>query len=392
MMKACGIIVEYNPFHKGHAYHVQKARELSGAEVVVAVMSGNFLQRGEPAILDKWTRAKQALDNGVDLVVELPVAWAVQSADYFARGGIKLLQALNCHSLCFGTDSPKAIDYAAFGQFAVENEALIAAKYKELADKQLNYPQQMTRVFQELYPELHLDFDSPNHVLGLSYAKENAKYKQPMKLIQLKREVAHYNEETIHQQFASATAVRAGALKGAWQELAPVVPEETYTDLRKGSLVSWENYWPLLKYRLISSSVEELREIYQMTEGLEYRLKEQVLGAANFQQFIEAVKTKRYTWTRLQRLSVYTLLSISDQEIRESWENSSLRILGMSESGQNYLKSQKEAAGLPILTKQSKQMSRYFEAGLKSDRIYQLGDSNISDQNIGRFPIRIKNA
>ncbi|MBL1227358.1 nucleotidyltransferase [Enterococcus sp. BWR-S5] len=391
-MKACGIIVEYNPFHSGHAYHAQMARELSGAEVVIAVMSGNFLQRGEPAILDKWIRAKEALNNGVDLVVELPFVWAVQSADYFARGGIKLLQALNCASLCFGTDSQQPIDYAAFGKFAAENEDLISQKYKELGEKQLSYPQQMTHVFQELYPELHLDFSSPNHVLGLSYAKENAKYNHPMALLPLQRKITHYNEETLHQQFASATAVRAEALKQNWDALTPVLPTITHTDLISGSLVSWENYWPLLKYQLINRSTEELGQIYQMNEGIEYRVKEMALKATSFHNFIAIVKTKRYTWTRLQRLSLYTLMNISNQEVYDGWENTGIRVLGMTEVGQSYLKKQKENTDLPILTKQIKKMNQYFDTGVKSDRIYQLGNSDIAEQNSGRFPIKIKNA
>lgn len=391
-MKACGIIVEYNPFHSGHVYHAQKARELSGADVVVAVMSGNFLQRGEPAILDKWTRAKEALENGVDLVVELPFVWAVQSADYFARGGIKLLQALNCQSICFGTDSQKSIDYEAFGKFVAENETLIEETYKALNEKQLSYPQQMTHVFQTLYPELHLDFSSPNHVLGLSYAKENAKYDQPMELFPLQRKVTHYNEKKLHQQFASATAVRASALKQEWTELPAVLPSSTYRDLRSEPLVSWENYWPLLKYQLISRSNEELQKIYQMNEGIEYRMKEMALKAESFEQFIESVKTKRYTWTRLQRLSVYTLMNVSDHEVHDGWENTGIRVLGMTDTGQKYLKTQREKAGLPILTKQSKKMLRYFDTSLKSDRVYQLGDSEISEQNARRFPIQIKNA
>ena len=137
-MKACGIIVEYNPFHNGHRYHAQQARQQSGAEVVIAIMSGNFLQRGEPALLDKWARTEEALQNGVDLVIELPTAWSVQSADYFANGGIKLLQALQCESLCFGTDSTSAIDYAAFGQFVQENQSLIDQTFHALTDKQLS--------------------------------------------------------------------------------------------------------------------------------------------------------------------------------------------------------------------------------------------------------------
>ncbi|MEG0373136.1 MAG: nucleotidyltransferase family protein, partial [Enterococcus sp.] len=124
-LQSCGIVVEYNPFHNGHKYHAQKARELSGADVVVAVMSGNFLQRGEPAITDKWSRAEAALKNGVDLVVELPFAWAVQSADYFAKGSIKLLQALNCDALCFGTDNQATFDYADYGRFFMEEQTAI---------------------------------------------------------------------------------------------------------------------------------------------------------------------------------------------------------------------------------------------------------------------------
>ena len=181
-MKACGIIVEYNPFHNGHRYHAQQARQQSGAEVVIAIMSGNFLQRGEPALLDKWARAEEALQNGVDLVIELPTAWSVQSADYFAKGGIKLLQALQCESLCFGTDSTSAIDYAAFGQFVQENQSLIDQTFHALTDKQLSYPQKMTAVFRQVYPESRFDFSSPNHILGMSYAKENATYPTPMTL------------------------------------------------------------------------------------------------------------------------------------------------------------------------------------------------------------------
>ncbi|MBL1230832.1 nucleotidyltransferase [Enterococcus sp. BWB1-3] len=391
-MKACGIIVEYNPFHNGHAYHIEKAREASKAEVIVAVMSGNFLQRGEPAIIDKWMRTAEALKNGVDLVVELPFYWAVQSADYFARGGVKLLQALNCESLCFGTDSPSENDYQSFGEFTAANQQLIERKYKEINQQHLSYSRQMTQVFQELYPSLHLDFSSPNHILGLSYAKENAQYEHPMSLLPIKRNVSKYNEEKIHQEFASATAVRNGAFKGQWGALKMVIPDQTLIDLTQKKLVSWEDYWPLLKYRLISSSYEELQQIYQMTEGIEYRLKEKALKAETFHQFIESVKTKRYTWTRLQRLAVYILTNISAEEIYQGWNNSYLNILGMTEKGQSYLKIQKKKSKLPILTKQMKNTEKYFKIGVKCDRIYQLGNNGIAEQNSGRFPIRIKNA
>ncbi|MGC6770408.1 nucleotidyltransferase [Enterococcus sp. LJL51] len=391
-MKACGIIVEYNPFHNGHIYHIQKAQEASQAEVVVAVMSGNFLQRGEPAIIDKWKRAEEALSNGVDLVIELPAEWAVQSADYFARGGVKLLHALKCQYLCFGTDSSGEVDYQAFGQFSANNQQLIEEKYKELADKRLSYPQQMTAVYQALYPELPLDFSSPNHILGLSYAKENALYKEPMKLLPINRKGAHYNEVNLQPRFSSATAIRKAVLTKHFSEIETTVPKQTSNDLAQGPLVSWENYWPLLQYKLISTSIEELQLVYQMNEGLEYRLKEMAVRAENFQQFIELVKTKRYTWTRLQRLAVYTLLNSSNEAVQQGWDNSYLRVLGMTEAGQKYLSVHKKDFELPLLTRQAKSMEQLFAAGLTNDRIYQLGHAEISEQSQGRFPIRIKKA
>ena len=386
-MKACGIIVEYNPFHNGHLYHVEEARKQSNSDVIIAVMSGNFLQRGEPAIVDKWSRADAALKNGVDLVIELPVAWAVQSADYFAQGGVKLLQAMQCESLCFGTDSTEKIDYAAFGQFVVENQALVDKTYQQLKQKQLSYPQQMTAVFRQIYPELALDFTSPNHILGLSYAKENARYSQPMELFPLPRKTAAFHETSITGEIASATAIRQALLANQQREILATVPSQTAEYLSTMPLISWENYWPLLKYKIISSSVNELREIYQVKEGLEYRLKEATLQAESFVGFMNLVKTKRYTWTRLQRLATYLLINVRQTDIEAVWENSYLRVLGFTQKGRDYLKEKKQAIQLPIISRVSKENSQQLDLDILSGKIYQLGQEKIKEQDFGRFPI-----
>lgn len=386
-MKACGIIVEYNPFHNGHLYHVEEARKQSNSDVIIAVMSGNFLQRGEPAIVDKWSRADAALKNGVDLVIELPVAWAVQSADYFAQGGVKLLQAMQCESLCFGTDSTEKIDYAAFGQFVVENQALVDKTYQQLKQKQLSYPQQMTAVFRQIYPELALDFTSPNHILGLSYAKENARYSQPMELFPLPRKTAAFHETSITGEIASATAIRQALLANQQREILATVPSQTAEYLSTMPLISWENYWPLLKYKIISSSVNELREIYQVKEGLEYRLKEAALQAESFVGFMNLVKTKRYTWTRLQRLATYLLINVRQTDIEAVWENSYLRVLGFTQKGRDYLKEKKQAIQLPIISRVSKENSQQLDLDILSGKIYQLGQEKIKEQDFGRFPI-----
>lgn len=387
-MKSCGIIVEYNPFHNGHKYHAEMARKLSGAEVVIAVMSGNFLQRGEPAIMDKWTRTEEALKNGVDLVIELPFAWAVQSADYFARGGIKLLQAIGCDSICFGTDIEQPVNYAEFGHFVVENQAKIDALYQKMAQKTMSYPQQMTAVFRELYPEMTLDFTSPNHILGLSYAKENARYKQPMQLFPLKREQAGYHDTTIKSSVSSATAIRKALENKEWSAIETVVPNQTYSDLQQKPLLTWENYWPLLQYTLVSQSAKELAQIYQMKEGIEFRLKEASNQAKDFNDFINKVKTKRYTWTRLQRLATYVLNQVKQAEIEQVWQESYLHILGFTEQGQQFLKERKQKTELPVISRVSKEANQQLALSLRSDQIYRLGNQQLSEQNYGRFPIR----
>lgn len=388
-MKSCGIIVEYNPFHNGHRYHAKMARELSGAEVVIAVMSGNFLQRGEPAIIDKWTRANEALHHGVDLVVELPFAYAVQSADYFATGGIKLLQAMRCDALCFGTDSQTEMNYELFGDFVYKHQTEIDQAYQIIKNNGMSYPQQMTEVFRKLYPNSGLDFSSPNHILGLSYAKENAAYEWPMTLYPLKREQAGYHDTNIYQDFASATAIRKAVLSERLNQIKQVLPEQVAMDLASSPTVSWEEYWPLLKYKLVSSSITELQEIYQMKEGIEYRLQEAAKTSDSFQTFMEQAKTKRYTWTRLQRLATYILNNVKQQEIENSWNHSHLQVLGFTEQGQRFLREEKKNLVLPLITKVSKNLNSQLALDIRSNQLYQLGNPSISEQSFGRFPIRI---
>ncbi|OJG73887.1 hypothetical protein RV12_GL000468 [Enterococcus quebecensis] len=388
-MKSCGIIVEYNPFHNGHQYHAKMAREMSGADVVIAVMSGNFLQRGEPAIIDKWTRAEEALKHGVDLVIELPFAYAVQSADYFAKGGIKLLQSMHCDSLCFGTDNQGDMSYEKFGSYVKEHQAEINQTYQKIKNNGMSYPQQMTEVFRQIYPETALDFSSPNHILGLSYAKENASYEKPMSLYPLKREQAGYHDLKIHKEFASATAIRKAVFSGALDQIKQVLPEEVVLDLVNTPKVSWEDYWLLLKYKLISSSIAELQEIYQMKEGIEYRLQEAAKTSETFLAFMEKAKTKRYTWTRLQRLATYILNNVKQEEVEKNWHHSHLQVLGFTDQGQRFLREKKKTIELPMITKVSKSVSTQLALDIRSNQIYQLGNETILEQSFGRFPIRL---
>lgn len=379
-MRSCGIVVEYNPFHNGHRYHAEKARELSGADVVVAVMSGNFLQRGEPAIIDKWTRTKTALQNGVDLVVELPFSWAVQSADYFARGSIMLLQALKCDTLCFGTDSDSFFDYGKYGRFFIEEKQAIDELFHELPIG-WSYPEKMAEVVSRLYPQTQAF--PPNHILGLSYAKENATYAQPMEIFPLARkDQGYHDEKLVINQFASATGIRQAVLAG--DDISAFVPNEIQEELEK-THVTWEDFWPYLDYQLRANSLDSLRTIYQMKEGLEHRLVEQ--GSDNFSAYLKEISTKRYTQPRLQRLLTYVLLQVQEAEIKKEQEHTMLHILGFTKKGQSYLNSKKKQFTLPVAAKIGQKEKEQHFLTYRADQIYQL--IHPEEQTIGRFPIRV---
>lgn len=390
-MKSCGVIVEYNPFHNGHKYHLEEARRQTSADVVIAVMSGNFLQRGEPALLDKWTRAKQALLNGADMVIELPFAYAVQSADYFAKGGVTLLHAFGCESLCFGTDSETFIDYQLFGQNHVDNEEIINQRFQDMSIESYSYPQKMTMIYRELFPELRLDYTSPNHILGMAYAKENARYKEPMTLYPIKRKGNGYHDQDISvTSFASATSIRKAVLSKELMSLEHVIPDITYQDLEQLKAVSWSDAWPFLQYRLQIASLSELSTTYQMVEGLEYRLKEALSGADEITQFIENVKTKRYTWARIQRLCTYALLKVKQKEIDAVWEQPYIRILGFNETGRRYLKENKKACSMPIITNINQKNEPLVSLDIKAGQLYQMLNHTQEAQDYFKKPIYLR--
>lgn len=388
-MKACGIVVEYNPFHNGHQYHAQMARKLSGADVVIAVMSGNFLQRGEPAVMDKWSRTAVALEAGVDLVFELPLAWSVQSADYFAAGSIEILQACGCQALCFGTDLKSQFDYGAFGDFVREHRQEIDETYQAHGDAGKSYPERMRQVLESLYPPLQLKAEVPNHILALSYAQENAKYPRPMTLIPLARQQAGYHDRQLAaEQIASATAIREGFRRGA--DITPFLPPKSLAAMNEGA-VDWEVFWPLLRYQILSSTPQALSEIYQMVEGLEYRFLAAVKTATSFKDFVEQVKSKRYTWTRIQRLCCYVLLQIQPAEIKAQWQQNYLHLLGFTAAGNRYLQAHKKAFQLPLYAKFGREEAKLFPTSFRADEIYRLADHQIPEQNFGKIPVMNRN-
>lgn len=382
-MRAVGLIVEYNPFHNGHAYHLQTSKEAAEADVVIAVMSGNFLQRGEPALVSKWQRTKMALQNGVDIVFELPYRFATQKAETFANGAVSILDAVGCDSLCFGSESGDLSTFLQTINYLEVQQRTFNENIKQYIDTGVSYPKALSLAFQQLPDaDKYLDIAKPNNILGLEYIKAIKQQKSTVSPMTIPRKNADYHDE----HFASATIASATSIRKAiftdndsQSEIDQYVPEQTKILLKDylqqyQVFHQWENYWNYLQFRLIHSSSDELKEIYEMEEGLENRLLASALSTNNFHEFMQQIKTKRYTWTRLQRLCVHILTNTKKEEMtRHSEKASYLRLLGMTTMGKEYLNKKKSNLSLPLISKLSSFKEKEINLDIKAARVYSLG-------------------
>ncbi|AOH54181.1 hypothetical protein ABE28_007430 [Peribacillus muralis] len=381
-MKACGLVVEYNPFHNGHVLHARKSREKTGADIVVAVMSGPFLQRGEPAIVSKWTRAAMALQGGVDLVIELPYAFATQKAEIFARGSISLLEYLGCDSFCFGSEDGRIEPFITAHTVISDQSAPFDAAVKLAMDAGNSYPASAAKAYQAIIKnDGALDLTKPNNILGKEYVSAALTSGFSIRPYTIQRVAAGYHDTNLSDDsIASATGIRK-AIQEQGESLDSVssyVPKPTSSGLEQyvsnfRSLHDWEMYWPLLKYRILSSSLSELTAIYEIEEGIEHRIKQMAKATATFSQFMTALKTKRYTWTRLQRMCIHILTNTSKEQMTNTNLPSYIRLLGMNGRGREYLHTVKKDLPLPLISKLSSYQKQDIEMDIRAAQVYALG-------------------
>ena len=387
-MKSLAIITEYNPFHNGHKYQLSKARMKFQPDVIVVLMSGNFVQRGEPALLDKKVRAELALNNGADLVIELPWFGSVQSADYFAEVGVNLLSSLNIDELCFGTDYDEQFSYEEFVKKEQEKSVEIEKQMQIISKEHASwsYPRRLAESYKFVFDE-NLGLSLPNHVLGLSYARANLQIPNPMKLQVIKRIGAnHY--DGVKDDFASGSAIRNNLLQDNLERVKNAIPKSTYQALKEEDLHYWDDYYKLLKTQVITKTSAELSSIYQMTEGLEYKVKQTILNSATFLEWIDSMKTSRYTVSRIQRLATYLLLNITTQNMKQSMSNPYLKILGCNSIGRQFLKSTNKT--LPIVSNIRQQDRQALCLEQWVEEIYHLPEKNKFNFAKSYNPIIIK--
>ncbi|HDR4459867.1 TPA: nucleotidyltransferase [Bacillus cereus] len=356
------MVVEYNPFHNGHLYHVQQTKKLTQSDIIIAVMSGPFLQRGEPALISKWYRTKMALANGVDLVVELPYVFATQKAETFANGAISILNALRVSEICFGSEDGQIENFYNTISIQKNEEETFNCLVKQFMDAGNSYAKATSDAFSHiLTSEKNIDMSQPNNILGFQYMKAILSQNSSIQAQTIKRFASHYHDETFNDQhIASATSIRKQLFseEGSFTTIEPFLPQATTSLLANykqnyGILHNWEQYFSFFKYRLMTMSPEDLRHIYEIEEGLEHRILSKIQNSSSFYSFMEALKTKRYTWTRLQRACTHILTNTTKEDIRSAnieQHAPYIRLLGMSQKGQTYLSKNKKKIELPILT------------------------------------------
>ena len=352
-MKKTGIIVEYNPFHNGHKYHLEKARE--NDNLIIAVMSGDFVQRGEPSFINKWDKAKSCIYEGIDILVELPVFYSTQSAEIFARGAIGILDYLEANQIIFGSETDnieKLTKILSLEKNKEFNEAL-----KKNLKSGVSYP---TAYNNEIEKFLGKNYSlNPNDILGLEYLRAINFWNSSIVPNTLKREGASYHSNELKNQIASATGIRKFIFENIddilkLKSIENFMPKQSskiiLKKIKNKEITNVADFYFLIRYAIISQK-EKLKDIQDVEDGFENRLYEKALKYENYSEFLNEVITKRYTIGRIQRILLHVLLGITKNVTKNvKKEIPFIKILGFSKAGQLHLKNLKKKQKTKILT------------------------------------------
>lgn len=358
-MIVSGIIAEYNPLHNGHLYHINATRQLTGADYIVCVMSSNFVQRGEAAIVNKWFRTQMALAAGIDIVIELPSLYATQNAEQFAFNAVKLLNSTGIIDyLCFGSESGDLSSLITTANLLHDEPLKLKSVIKEKLSQGMSYPSAIAQALSYINSDFSL---TPNNILALEYIKALKKLNSQIKPVTVKRLYSSYNSTALQGEISSATSIRKTILERslAYEGIQRAIPEFSKSILsnafqRGYGPISMDAISLVILHELRKMPLTQLRNISDISEGLEYRIKEAAKEAGTFEMLIKLAKTKRYTWARIQRAIIHAMLGITDEMIHNLHIEGGpqyIRILGFSESGRKLLKHIDAKCSLPILSK-----------------------------------------
>lgn len=374
-MRIIGLIAEYNPFHNGHLYQINKIKEMYPDSIIIAVVSSCFTQRGDVSVLNKWNKTQIALDNNIDIVIELPFVYATQGSDIFAKGAITILEKMKIDTLVFGTESDNLdiINLIADTQINNPNYNIIVKKY---LNKGINYPTATNNAVNDL---TGYKIDSPNDLLALSYIKQIKIDKQNIKIINIKR-TNSYHDNKIKDNIASASTIRKLNLNN--KNIDNLIPY----NLNYLYKISMNDYYPYLKYKVIEEE-SNLNKYQTVDEGIENRLIKNINTSSNYEELISKIKTKRYTYNKISRMLLHILTDFTKEEAK-NLKIDYIRLLGFSTNGKKYLNRIKKTIDVPIITGYKKSISKILDIELKITKIYSLvTNSNLINEEYRNKPI-----
>ncbi len=376
MNKVVGIVAEYNPFHNGHLYQINKIREKYKDATIVVVCSSSFTQRGDTSILNKFDKTKVALNNGVNLVVELPYAYSTQSSDIFASAAIKILNYLKVDTICFGTerDSIDEIKKCADTQL---NNPKYDKIVKEQLDLGINYPTALNKALKKL---IGIEITEPNDLLALSYIKEIIKNKYNIEIFSIKR-TNDFHDINSNEMIVSASNIRNKLINNI--DIKDKVPSDVYEILKN---IKFNNkYFEFLKYKINSES--DLEKYLDVDEGLSSRIRNSIDKSNSLEELIQNIKTKRYTYNKISRMLNHILCSFTKDERDQVKTIEYIRILGFDEVGQRHLNNIKDDIDIKILNKFDTSY-KSLEIEKRVSSIYSMIMCDIMNKEIKNIPVK----
>ena len=394
-MKVVSFVTEYNPYHYGHKYHLEQSLVLTEASHSIAIMSGSFVQRGEPSIVDKWTKAKMAIDNGVDLVIELPFVFSTQSAELFALGGIKIMEALNIVDfIAFGSEIGDLKPLHDISTLLVEEPKKFKLLLKKNLDLGMSFASARSLAINDYLKHSSLekyDYESilkqSNNILAIEYLKALARLNSRISPVIIKRQGSDYKDEVASNRFSSATAIRKTILDKGHNSVEELLPSTTYRLLesfyhKHNRFNQLENYYPILKYLLLTIDKKKLKRILDMENGLENRIVEKSYSSTSLTEIIDNSVSKRYPKTRIQRILIHLLSGISGSSIKSLYSKDLpyIRVLAANNKGLELLSAVKKNSTTPILTKfshigdyEDETAKEFASYEIKATDLYYLG-------------------
>ncbi len=391
-MKITGIITEYNPMHNGHLYHLSQTYKKVNSDAIICIMSGNFVQRGLPSILDKWTKAKIAVENGIDLVLELPTVYAISSAEFFSYGAISLLDNLNIvDSICFGSEYGNVEELNSIARILTDEPPFFKNNLDLYLQRGNSFAKARSMALCDILNinETNIDFNtivnSPNNILGIEYIKSLQKLNSKIQPFTIQRKGSNYNSERIENIFSSATSIR-NHLKNQ-NEIKSIknqIPYNTYQYFENlltnnFKLPNENDFYKFIKYKIYSNP-DSLLNIPDISEGLHNRIIKSTLISKDYQEFISNIKSKRYAMSRIQRIICQLLIGFDNYDVKSLRKKQCpyARVLGFNEKGQQLLKRIKKESTINIISKVPKYPETDFmKIDLDSTKIYSFFNSKI---------------